>query len=780
MGKEKNKKNRKLKGPAGTGQAPSEKAVAATADDDTSGEAEAAASGSLSDMVASPSAENRSAACATYAMLFEGMASRGSEHHGRGASVVKATAKSRRSDKVALGRLLDQGVSAKLCGLLCGDTELRVRTHAAQALRTLLAAVASVDPEQGDAASRTGIADALLTASTEQLDAITACATAAANGNNEATALATLTQHADVLVPTLAALTELLQLSPIALAAFIERRTDAGLAQLLISASSSTGSTGALGGVPAALLLQAAHVLHVALERNPSLAQVLVAAPMSGSGSASSGRDEMAACLTRLVSLADLEARQAVEIGSGSDDVRCTVAHLAGALLNIHLSLAGTSTAEGPAQSAATAQAVLPALLGQLSASHALPVMPALPAPAPAPASADGSGGGGGAAAAVPPAGQGYVPVAAPEDEAARAVWGRAYERLLLSLEVLNDLAAGVVDDDDDDEQEEEGEWGSDDEDAMEAAAGQALALSSSSGTGDAASAKRACLMASLEACAGANAGEALLNLLEELMVVPHSHGLGAASNGQVLLADVCDLRAHACLVAGRLCGASSGAAAAAHLSQWRRLAACAHSGLEEAMRLGTAASDLAGPWLAALAHALLRLLDRAPSLGTSPEAAHPAPPLAAAGGGGGGGGGGPGALLRLMASRGPSADVRCHALRALGVLGARWLTAATSECAPLARDALTALVAGLSDGEATVSSEALDVCMDVFGGDDSAEMHAAYVELGVHGKVNEATKALKAKLKGAERESMGREAVAAAKEVALNAQRFLKYKAKL
>ena len=776
MGKEKNKKNRRLKGPAGTGQAPSEKAMA-TADDDTAGEAEAAASGSLSDMVASPSAENRSAACATYAMLFEGMASRGSEHNGRGASAVKATAKSRRSDKVALGRLLDQGVPAKLCGLLCGDSELRVRTHAAQSLRTLLAAVASVDPGQGDAASRTGIADALLAASTEQLDAITACATAAANGNNAAEAMVTLTQHADVFAPTLAALTELLQLSPIALAAFVERRMDARLAQLLVSASSSTGSTAALGGVPAVLLLQAAHMLHVALERNPSLAQLLAAAPNSGSGSASSGRDEMAACLARLVSLADLEAKQAIEIGSGSDDVRCTVTHLAGALLNIHLSLAGTSSIEGPTQAAATAQAVLPALLGQLNASHTLPVMPALPAPAP-PAAANAEGTGSAAAAAVPPAGQGYVPVAAPEDEAARAVWGRAYERLLLALEVLNDLAAGVVDDDDD-EQEDEGEWGSDDEDAMEAAAGQ-VSSSSSASTGDSSSAKRACLVASLEACVSANAGEALLVLLEELMVVPHSHGLGAASNGQALLADVCDLRAHACLVAGRLCGAASNstaAASASHLSQWRRLAACAHSGLEEAMRLGSAASDLAGPWLAALAHALLRLLDRAPNLGTSPEAAYPAPPLAS--GGSASSGGGPGALLRLMASRGPSADVRCHALRALGVLGGRWLATATGECAPLAREALTALVAGLSDGEATVSSEALDVCMDVFGGDDSAEMHAVYLELGVHGKVNEATKALKAKLKGAEREAMGREAVAAAKEVALNAQRFLKYKAK-
>jgi hypothetical protein len=277
--------------------------------------------------------------------------------------------------------------------------------------------------------------------------------------------------------------------------------------------------------------------------------------------------------------------------------------------------------------------------------------------------------------------------------------------------------------------------------------------------------------------------------LLEELLSVPHTHGLGLASGGTALLADVCDLRAHACLVAGRLLGtpppalllgaeASQATLEAFQLAQWHRLVACARSGVEEAMRLGTAAADLAGPWLAANAHALLRLLHRAPCLGTSPAAALPAPQDLAAGGGGGAGQG-PAALLRLVAARGPSADSRAHALRALGLLGTRWHAAAG--CAALARDALAALVGGLSDGDPVVVCEALDVCMDVFGADDSRELHALYLALGTHARVADATAALRAKLRSgsAEREAMGREAASAAKEVALNAQRFLKYKAK-
>ena len=76
---------------------------------------------------------------------------------------------------------------------------------------------------------------------------------------------------------------------------------------------------------------------------------------------------------------------------------------------------------------------------------------------------------------------------------------------------------------------------------------------------------------------------------------------------------------------------------------------------------------------------------------------------------------------------------------------------------------------------------EALDVAMDVFGADDGAAMHQAYLALGAHARIGAAVAALKAKLRagGVERAAMDRGAAAAAKEVVLNAGRFLKYKAK-
>ena len=98
--------------------------------------------------------------------------------------------------------------------------------------------------------------------------------------------------------------------------------------------------------------------------------------------------------------------------------------------------------------------------------------------------------------------------------------------------------------------------------------------------------------------------------------------------------------------------------------------------------------------------------------------------------------------------------------------------------CAAWTREAVDALLAGLEDGDVTVSAAAADVLMDTFSEDD-APLHELFVASGAAGRIAAAHAAMRAKIRDArEKEAMGREAAAHVKEVLLNTGRFLKYKA--
>eukprot|EP00613_Pedinella_sp_CCMP2098_P073416 CAMPEP_0171911606 /NCGR_PEP_ID=MMETSP0993-20121228/10410_1 /TAXON_ID=483369 /ORGANISM="non described non described, Strain CCMP2098" /LENGTH=297 /DNA_ID=CAMNT_0012545155 /DNA_START=23 /DNA_END=913 /DNA_ORIENTATION=+ len=285
MGKERKKRNRKGKAPGGVSPA----SVSRLEDNDENiGAAAADKSGSITDMMASASPADRLAACSTYIMLFEGMSDRSQEI---GAS--SAAKKARKGDKAALKRLLDVGAPGLLAGLLGSDPEPRVRGAAASALRGLLAVMGGLNATAtADEVARAGLTATLLAAVRLNAEGV-------ANAQLHQQAAATA-QHLSILEPSLTALTELVQISPSALSSFGAERCDVILVGLLerassASCSSSSGGGGggvggsatastteagmpALGGVPAAVLRRAAHVLHVALERNPSLAAVCAAA----------------------------------------------------------------------------------------------------------------------------------------------------------------------------------------------------------------------------------------------------------------------------------------------------------------------------------------------------------------------------------------------------------------------------------------------------------------------------------------------------------------------
>jgi hypothetical protein len=310
----------------------------------------------------------------------------------------------------------------------------------------------------------------------------------------------------------------------------------------------------------------------------------------------------------------------------------------------------------------------------------------------------------------------------------------------------------------------------------------------------------------------------------------PSSNSSSSSSSSSVaLLTDVCDLRAHACLVLARLMpalklplgGAEGGAASLPQEQEqygmavrlWAALLDGARVGYEEALRLDGGGDSgvsgvgqaLAGPWLAALSSALLRLLAAVPDLGVSPAAQimqqttstldSTAPSTSSSSSGGGGGNSL--AFLRLLALRGPAPDARGHCVRALAMLAQRWYAAATmsggggggsdassssssssSSFAAWTREAVEGLLGALEDGDVTVSAAAADVLMDTFSEDD-APLHELYVSAGCQERLVAAHAAMRAKVRdGRERDAMGREALAHVKEVLLNTARFLKYKA--
>ena len=94
------------------------------------------------------------------------------------------------------------------------------------------------------------------------------------------------------------------------------------------------------------------------------------------------------------------------------------------------------------------------------------------------------------------------------------------------------------------------------------------------------------------------------------------------------------------------------------------------------------------------------------------------------------------------------------------------------------AKDAVEVMLCGLEDGAVTACAAAADVLMDVFSSDD-APLHDLYRSTGAHARIAEGLAAMRAKIgSSAEKEAVGREAVAHVKEVVLNTVRFLKYKA--
>jgi len=756
MGKEKNdKKKNRAKNPAGLPprQSPGGGsggggggAMSEPKDDDGYG-GEAEVSGSIADMVESASASDRSTACATYTMLFEGIANRG--------NAEAAGRKGLKGDRRALARLLGGGVAEVLTRLLGADPEPSVRAHAAEAMRAMLAAMGAVDAANADAVAAAGLAAGVLHTVAAQVDAFATAATASspsAGSNVEALGA--------ILQPALATLVELLHLSPAALGNF----NGSGLDRRILSLVGSAAA-GPPGGCPGTVLRAAAQVLHVGLESNPALAAQWCVPDAAGV----TGREALAAALAALGAHAAAEA-------PGDGAVHFAAAHLSGACVNLHLSLAGVAASEGAAQGAATAGAVLGCLLAQLDADAALPPMPAQPeAPPPAAAAA---------MASAPPPDQGYKQVPLLDDSGPRAAWASGVARLLLVLEVLNDLGEGGLDDDANDS---DGEWGSDDEASMEMAAAMQTAARGDGGSADG-GARRACLVGALGEARRRGAARGLVAFLEQLLRVPHSHGLAAAFGPVALLSDVCDLRAHTCLVLSRLapCFAPPDAPPDAALEAWAALAAAARCGLEEALRLGAAARDVTGPWLAALGNAMVKLLHACPALGAGPAAGQPA----ASASGAAAVGGGPAALLRMVAARGPTPDTRALAVKCLAILAGRWLRWAHTaggagtaggdgaQCQQLASEAVGALLGAMEDDVSPlVVADALDAAMDLFGEDD-AYLHAAYVAGRCHARMAAAVASLRAKLKS-KSDDVGRDDVQHCKEVLLNAQRFAKYKAK-
>ena len=133
MGKEKKGKRHRNKKPAGL--PPTPKSVA-EADEDP-GEAEANGSGTITEMALSDKASNRGTACATYTMIFEGMADRSAKQQG------KRSNEQLKDDKVALRRLIEAGAPGVLAGLLTADPDPAVRAKAAQALCAMAADIRS-------------------------------------------------------------------------------------------------------------------------------------------------------------------------------------------------------------------------------------------------------------------------------------------------------------------------------------------------------------------------------------------------------------------------------------------------------------------------------------------------------------------------------------------------------------------------------------------------------------------------------------------------------------
>ena len=581
---------------------------------------------------------------------------------------------------------------------------------------------------------------------------------------------AAATPHAEMLAALLAALAKTLDVSPAMVEAFTETGSERAVLTVLLPSGAGAGA-GAAAATPlaetkhSALAVRgAAHVLQVALDGNPTLAQ-------------------------RVAGITGLrEALAAAVAGQGlaaSADGVAAALHVAGALVNLSQSLA-VAGAETEEAAAATATATLPLLMAQVQAFSLATLPPpskamALGAQMGAAAAAAAAGGAADAmdagaadalassaseanAAAAPAAPtdeqQELLNAAQAEDAAAAAAWNASYEVLQLTLEQINNLAAGMHDDEDDAAVEE---WDSDDEERMDQMAAGGGGGGGGGGAGSALERRtQACLRE-------AGTLEHLMALLERLLVFPETAAAAApagaegaaegASMSPAVLAEVCELRSLACLSLGQLVPSppaqpAQGGAATSPVAVWQALAGYGRTGYEEALRLGPIGS-VAEDWLSALTGTMASLTAATADLTTAhlPE--------------------GSGDFLRLLAASGPAQDMRANAVDMLAALCVREAPGGAHEAALVG-----SILAALEDGAVLVQAQAIDKLMDIFS--DDYVRDAVYVASGCQEKASTAIDALKAKLRNVdERKALGREEQAHCKEVALNGVRFLKYKAK-
>lgn len=323
-------------------------------------------------------------------------------------------------------------------------------------------------------------------------------------------------------------------------------------------------------------------------------------------------------------------------------------------------------------------------------------------------------------------------------------VWANFCSRSVVVLDILHDLVSGF----DEEEGEEPEDWGSDDEEGMEAAAAAQGAMSG------AASVNRACQKQCLASMEQGGATTAIISFLESLLAIMSTHNI-RLSDHRGVVAEVCDVRTHACLVLSRLLSPDSSTVNCAAV--WEQLVAIYTAGSQEMSSVGV---ETSGQWMPALAGTFVSCLESDPSFLTSPQATQQVQAVMA--------------FLQMLVAQ-DNSEVQLHGLRCVGVLAQRWC-ATEALCGQFGGVSVTVLLQCLEHASPHVAAHSLDALMDMFAEDDDW-LHSLYLSSSSHEKMKEGQASLKAKVRSGE--GLDRDAVAYVKEVLLNTSRFLKYKTK-